>query len=221
MKKRQKLYIIHALWRAKQDQLLHNLHLIVLGTAGWLIAPASTHRKQPQRELQQPCNSLSTLTSNNSLTNFLSLIFPSPATTSGESLELHGGKGRDWLSRCQGPARRMREDRCVSRWPPGLLINAVHAVDLYHSATERLENTRGLSAVIKPERERHTHPSSACKQPKSDLKGRNTARNRYLARMLAAAAGGALRRSWSVNWGKAERKLCVTNMFFSGASRDL
>lgn len=33
---------------------------------------------------------------------------------------------------------------------PGLLINAVRAVDLYHSAVERLENTQGLSAVIKP-----------------------------------------------------------------------
>lgn len=93
------MYIIHALWRAKQDRSLHNLHLIVLGTAGWLIAPASTHRKQPQRELEQWCNSLSTLTSSNSLANFLSLIIPSSTTTSGKSLEFHQGKrGRDWFS---------------------------------------------------------------------------------------------------------------------------
>lgn len=109
----------------------------------------------------------------------------------------------------------MREDRCVFGWPPGPLINAVCAVDLYHSDSERLENTRGLSAVIKPERERHTRPSSACKQPKSDLKGRNTARNRHLAWTLTTAAGEALQRSWKMrkSWKEVSAK-----MFFSSLS---
>lgn len=96
---------------------------------------------------------------------------------------------------CQGPVGRVHEDRCVLGRPSGLLINAVRAVDLYHSAAERLENTWEFSAVIKPERAHQTRPSSACKQPKSDLKVRKTARIRVLARTLAAAVGEAFRLS--------------------------
>lgn len=150
MKKTQKLYIIHALWRAKRDWLMHNLYLIVLGTAEWLIALASTHRKQPQRELEQLCKSLSTLTSSNSLTNFLSLIFPSPTTTSGESLEFHEGKGSDWLS-LQRTLSRTHEEGCArtgaylgdlpGRWlmPCALLICTTQ--------TQRGWRTRGASLL--------------------------------------------------------------------------